>query len=66
MVDIFLGYYNKIKNYLLTNFKDYYKDDYNIVYAFCKYYYEAHVEFPKININDLFESVNSKQLNSIS
>ena len=56
----------KIKTHLLTNFKDYYKDDYNIVYAFCKYYYEAHVEFSNININDLFESVNSKQLNSIS
>jgi 5'-3' exonuclease len=47
----------KIKNHLLTNFKDYYRDDYNIVYAFCKYYYEAHVEFNEININNLFQSI---------
>jgi 5'-3' exonuclease len=38
----------KIHNYLLANYDKYYKDDYELVYAFCKYFYEGHVIFPKI------------------
>ena len=38
----------KIVKYLLANYEKYYREDYDIVYAFCKYFYEGHVVFPKI------------------
>jgi len=38
----------KIHNHLLQNYDKYYKDDYGLLYAFCKYFYEGHVDFPEI------------------
>ena len=38
----------KIANHLLANYGKYYSDDYELVYAFCKYFYEGHVIFPEI------------------
>jgi len=38
----------KIHNHLLKNYDKYYKDDYELLYAFCKYFYEGHVVFPEI------------------
>jgi 5'-3' exonuclease len=38
----------KIVNHLLANYGNYYKNDYELLYAFCKYFYEAHVVFPEI------------------
>ena len=38
----------KIANHLLANYGKYYCEDYELVYAFCKYFYEGHVIFPEI------------------
>jgi len=38
----------KIGKYLLANYGKYYSEDYELVYAFCKYFYEGHVLFPEI------------------
>jgi hypothetical protein len=47
----------KIHNYLLNNYEYLYKTDYNIVYAFCKYFYEGHVIFPEFNIDEFNKSI---------
>jgi len=47
----------KIANYLLTNHAKYYKNDYELLYAFCKYFYEAHVVFPEIEHNSFNNSI---------
>lgn len=52
-----------IHNYLLKNYENYYCDNYNFIYAFCKYFWEAHVQFPKMEKNDLFEFI--KKINSL-
>jgi len=38
----------KLHNYLLANYEKYYREDYELIYAFCKYFYEGHVIFPTI------------------
>jgi 5'-3' exonuclease len=38
----------KIVNYLLANYEKYYSSDNELLYAFCKYFYEGHVIFPQI------------------
>jgi 5'-3' exonuclease len=43
---------DKIHNYLLKEYKEHYNSDYEIIYAFCKYFYEGHIHFPKINIEE--------------
>jgi len=47
----------EIHNYLLNNYEYLYKTDYNIVYAFCKYFYEGHVIFPEFNIDEFNKSI---------
>ena len=47
----------KIHNYLLNNYEYLYKEDYSIVYAFCKYLYEGHVIFPEFNILEFNNSI---------
>jgi len=47
----------KIHNYLLNNYEYLYKEDYSIVYAFCKYFYEGHVIFPEFNIDKFNNSI---------
>tara|TARA_A100001015_G_scaffold311080_1_gene413622 strand:+ start:12979 stop:14547 length:1569 start_codon:yes stop_codon:yes gene_type:complete len=44
---------HKIKNELLTNYGEYYKDDYEFLWSFCKYFWECHVEFPLLEIEQL-------------
>ena len=51
----------KIKAYLLTNYAKYYSEDYDVLYAFCKYFYEGHVIFPEIE----HSSFNNAILNCI-
>jgi 5'-3' exonuclease len=51
---------SKIHNYLLNNYEYLYKTDYNIVYAFCKYFYEGHVIFPEFNVDEFNNAI--KQL----
>ena len=39
------------KKYLLENYEEHYYENYEFKWAFCRYYWECHVEFPKIDIN---------------
>jgi len=48
---------DKIHNYLLKNYEHLYKEDYSIVYAFCKYFYEGHVIFPEFNIDEFNNAI---------
>ena len=48
---------SKIHNYLLNNYEYLYKEDYNIVYAFCKYFYEGHVIFPEFNVDEFNNAI---------
>ena len=48
---------DKIHNYLLSNYEYLYKEDYNIDYAFCKYFYEGHVMFPEFNIDEFNKNI---------
>ena len=43
---------DKIHNYLLKEYNEHYNTNYEIIYAFCKYFYEGHVHFPKIKIEE--------------
>ena len=48
---------DKIHNYLLKNYESHYNEDYEIVYAFCKYFYEGHINFPEINIDEFNSNI---------
>jgi 5'-3' exoribonuclease 2 len=52
----------KIYNYLLKYYSEYYKLDYEFQYAFCKYFWEGHVLFPKLDFdkfsNDITQLIN--------
>ena len=48
---------DKIHSYLLKNYEHLYKEDYAIVYAFCKYFYEGHVIFPEFNIDEFNNNI---------
>ena len=50
---------NNIHNYLLTNYENYYKENYKFIYAFCNYFWEGHVQFPQLNIDNFIENINS-------
>lgn len=43
----------KLENKLLKEFKDCYKTDFEFVWAFCKYFWECHVDFLLIDIQKL-------------
>jgi hypothetical protein len=43
-------------------FRSYYREDYEFLYAFCKYFYEGHVNFPKIEHTSFKNSI----LNSLN
>lgn len=47
----------KIHDYLIKNYQYYYKEDYEIIYAFCKYFYEGHINFPEINNKEFNENI---------
>lgn len=44
---------HKIKNKLLEEYQQYYKDDYEFLWSFCKYFWECHVVFPILEIKQL-------------
>ena len=49
---------SNIHNYLLKNYGNHYKEDYEFIYAFCKYFYEGHVKFPHLNFKEFSANIN--------
>ena len=49
---------DNIHNYLLKNYEDHYKNDYKMIYAFCRYIWEGHVIFPELNFNEFSKNIN--------
>ena len=50
----------KIENYLLKNYPEHYKEDYEFEWSFCKYFWEGHVKFPKLDLqkfSNLIENI---------
>ena len=47
----------KIHNYLLENYENHYKTDYEFVYSFCKYFWECHVKFPPIDFENFEKNI---------
>jgi 5'-3' exoribonuclease 1 len=48
----------RIENKLLQQFAHLYKTEYEFKWAYCKYFWECHVDFPEINIVELEKIVN--------
>jgi 5'-3' exonuclease len=48
----------KIETKLLQQCSDMYRTDYEYKWAYCKYFWECHVEFPNVNISELEKIVN--------
>jgi 5'-3' exonuclease len=44
---------SKIQNGLIEQFPHLYKNDYNFIWCFCKYFWESHAELPEIDIFEL-------------
>ena len=41
---------DRLRTYLQVEWADYYRDDYDFQWAFCRYFWECHVEFPELDI----------------
>ncbi len=41
----------------MEEWSDYYRDDYHFQWAFCRYFWECHVEFPKLDIDNFNNSI---------
>jgi 5'-3' exonuclease len=48
---------SKIHNYLLKNYEIHYREDYKFLYAFCKYFWEGHVKFPNLEIEEFSKEI---------
>ena len=49
---------DKIHNYLLQNYENHYREDYEFVYAFCKYFWEGHVKFLDLDFDKFAVDIN--------
>lgn len=47
----------KVEQALIENYQEIYKDTHNISWAFCKYFWESHIEFPYLSIRDLEKTI---------
>ena len=47
----------KIETKLLKEYPNMYKNDFDFVWAYCKYFWECHVEFPEMDISKLEQIV---------
>ena len=48
----------KIYNYLIKNYPQHYREDYEFIYAFCKYFWEGHVLFPHLDFHKFSSDIN--------
>lgn len=48
-----------IYSYIMENYPEFYREDYEFEWAFCRYFWEAHVKFPKINIHKFNDEIKS-------
>jgi len=51
-----------LHRHLINKFPDWYRSDFPLLWAFCKYIWEAHVQFPDIDINELSKTVHMVKL----
>tara|TARA_B100001093_G_C26827817_1_gene1014807 strand:+ start:870 stop:2435 length:1566 start_codon:yes stop_codon:yes gene_type:complete len=47
----------KIETYLLKNYSEHYKEDYEFEWSFCKYFWEGHVKFPKLDFQKFSKTI---------
>jgi 5'-3' exonuclease len=50
---------DKLRHLLLEKYSHWYSNDCEFIWAFCKYFWEAHVLLPEIDINELKEVIHS-------
>ena len=50
---------DNIHNYLLKNYENLYREDYEILYPFCKYFWESHVKFPELDFEKFSKEINA-------
>ena len=49
-----------LKEILLKENNDWYSDECSFVWAYCRYFWESHVDMPKIDIDELSKIVANK------
>jgi len=51
----------KLYDALISKLEDLYMSDYDFAWSYCRYFWEAHVQLPEININELEQFVNENK-----